>query len=136
MLAGILCAGCAASRPVLYPNAQLQRDGDAAAQQTVDECMRLAEGYVPEGGADATAARDMAGRTAAGAATGAATGAVAGAIYGDAGRAAGAGAATGATAGFMSSLFGLFGARGPSPTYRAFVERCLRERGYEPIGWE
>ena len=24
----------------------------------------------------------------------------------------------------------------PNPTYKAFVDRCLREQGYEPIGWQ
>ena len=25
---------------------------------------------------------------------------------------------------------------GPSPVYRGFVDRCLRERSYEAIGWQ
>jgi len=33
-------------------------------------------------------------------------------------------------------LRGLFKAREPSPVYKNFVDRCLRERGYEPIGWK
>jgi hypothetical protein len=24
----------------------------------------------------------------------------------------------------------------PSPVYRNFVNRCMRDRGYDPIGWE
>ncbi|MBP1715601.1 MAG: hypothetical protein H6Q42_3804, partial [Deltaproteobacteria bacterium] len=24
----------------------------------------------------------------------------------------------------------------PSPVQRNFVDRCLREKGYEPIGWK
>ena len=24
----------------------------------------------------------------------------------------------------------------PSPIYKGFVDRCLRERGYEVIGWQ
>lgn len=129
-------AGCAASRPVLYPNERLMTGGGAAAHSAVDECIRLAENYIRGGGAQQEAAKEVGGRTAVGAATGAATGAVAGAIYGDPGKAAAAGAATGATAGFMSGLFSIFRSGGPSPTHKAFVERCLRERGYEPIGWE
>jgi len=24
----------------------------------------------------------------------------------------------------------------PSPIHKRFVEKCLRDRGYEPLGWE
>ncbi len=122
---------------MLYPNDALQRGGTASADQAIRECMQLADSYVASGGANSAAARDAAKRTAGGAAVGGATGAVAGAIYGDAGRGAAAGAASGATAGLVSSVFNsLWSKNEPNPTYRAFVERCLRERGYEPIGWE
>lgn len=131
-----LIGGCAANRPVLYPNEAMQRSGSVAAQRQVDECMRLADDYLAGGGADAEAAKDVAGRTAGGAAIGAATGAVGGAIYGDAGKGAAAGAATGATAGLVSGIWDRMTGSGPSPTYKQFVERCLRERGYEAIGWE
>ena len=62
-----------------------------------------------------------------------ATGAAGGAVLGRPGTGAAVGAATGATAGFMRSLF-----KGsePSQAYRGFVDRCLRERGYDPVGWE
>jgi hypothetical protein len=42
------------------------------------------------------------------------------------------GAATGATAGL---LHGLWSGTEPDPVFVNFVERCLREDGYEPIGW-
>ncbi len=29
-----------------------------------------------------------------------------------------------------------FRASRPSLTYKTFVNRCLREKGYDPIGWE
>lgn len=25
---------------------------------------------------------------------------------------------------------------GPTPIYKGFVNRCLRERGYEVVGWQ
>jgi hypothetical protein len=34
----------------------------------------------------------------------------------------------------MHSIFS--GGGGPSPAYRNFVDHCLRERGYDPVGWE
>jgi hypothetical protein len=34
----------------------------------------------------------------------------------------------------MRSVFG--GGGEPSQAYRNVVDRCLRERGYEPAGWD
>jgi len=124
-----MAAACGARRPVLYPNAQLSRVGDAAAQRDVDDCLQRAKQYVSSGGHT----EHVATTTAAGAATGAAIGAVGGAITGNPGEAAAVGAATGGTAGLIG---GLFGSRAPAPVYSAFVDRCLRERGYDPIGWQ
>ena len=126
-LAALASFGCAAKEPVLYPNAQLEKVGRDAAQADVAECTRLARDYVRSSPAG-EAARD----TATGAVVGGATGAVTGAVLGSAGRGAGAGAAGGATAGF---LHWIFGPRDPDPLERAYVENCLRERGYQPMGW-
>jgi hypothetical protein len=30
----------------------------------------------------------------------------------------------------------MFSKSEPDPTYRAFVEECLRRKGYDPIGWQ
>jgi len=43
------------------------------------------------------------------------------------------GAASGATAGFLR---GLFRRSPPSNAYKQLVQRCLKERGYDPVGWE
>lgn len=129
-------SACAAARPVLYPNQKLKTAGQETADQEISRCMAEADNYVSSGGEAQQKTRSAAKGTAVGAATGAATGAVGGAITGDAGTGAAVGAATGATAGLLGSVFGIFGDSGPSPTYKNFVERCLRERGYEPIGWE
>ncbi len=120
--------GCAAKAPVLYPNAKLEEVGPGAAQADVAECTRLARDFVrssPTG--------EAARRTGEGAVVGGATGAATGAVLGSAGRGAGAGAAGGATAGFFHWLFG---ARDPDPLERSYVETCLRERGYQPMGWK
>ena len=138
LLAGL--AGCAATgpqspsaRPVLYPNATLNRVGDAQARAEADACMARAvsAGLTPEEKNNAVAR---------GAGVGAATGAVASAvgalITGRGGegavRAGAAGAAVGGSAGAVQGAF-----RGdrPSSTYRHFVQRCLAERGFEVIGW-
>jgi hypothetical protein len=129
-------SGCGASRPVLYPNQHLKTVGSGTADQAISTCMAEADEYISSGGASEQKARNVAKGTAVGGATGAATGAVGGAIAGNAGQGAAVGAATGATAGMLGSVFGVFGDSGPSPTYQRYVERCLQERGYEPIGWE
>jgi hypothetical protein len=65
-----------------------------------------------------------------GAAGGAAAGAVSG---GNLGRAAGTGAAAGAAIGVVR---GLWDGSEPDPLYKRFVEECLREKGYNPQGWQ
>jgi hypothetical protein len=134
LLIGVLAAlaGCASvARPVLYPNDHLRAVGQAQADADLAECRRLAEAAGASGGAG-QGARSARG-TAVGGAIGGATGAAGGAILGRPGTGAALGAATGATAGFMRSLFGR---SEPSSAYRGFVDRCLRERGYDPVGWE
>jgi outer membrane lipoprotein SlyB len=130
-LAAASLAACAAPRPVLYPNEHLRAVGQKAAERDIAECRQLAEaaGATAAGGrADAAA-----GGAVRGGAIGGAAGAAGGAVAGSAGRGAAAGAAGGATAGLLG---GLFRSPGPSPAYRSFVNRCLAERGYEPMGWE
>jgi len=121
-------SACAASRPVLYPNAHLARVGQGQVEQDVAACRGLADQYIASGGAGT-----VAGSTAVGGGAGAAIGAAGGAVRGSAGTGAAVGAATGATAGFLR---GLFKASEPSPVYKNFVNHCLRERGYEPVGWQ
>ncbi|HEU4345960.1 MAG TPA: hypothetical protein VFU31_30785 [Candidatus Binatia bacterium] len=128
-------SACATQRPVLSPNTHLMRVGSSVAEQEVDDCMRLAEmssserGESPQG----TAAAD----TVTSSAVGAAAGGAGGAVVGRAGQGAAAGAAGGAAASLTSAfLRGLFASKPPDPAYRRFVDRCLRERGYEPAGWK
>jgi hypothetical protein len=132
VLAGVLVAlaalGCAPKRPVLYPNPHLREVGAEAANRDVDECLALAAA----GGYEAKPGRTVAGSTAGGAAGGAAVGAAVGAVLGNAGKGAAAGAAGGATRGVLR---GGRAARDPDPIQKRFVEECLVERGYKPIGW-
>ena len=129
-------AACSARRPVLYPNEQFNKVGEAAAQRDIDECMQRASQYVKSGGQEAQVAKQAGGHAAVGAGVGAASGAVGGAIAGNPGEGAAVGAASGATAGLLSSLFNSWGSQEVDPVYSNFVDRCLRERGYEPIGWK
>jgi outer membrane lipoprotein SlyB len=127
LLISIMLAGCA-SGPVLYPNARLQQVGPEQAQQDIDDCRRQAEAYVKS-----DAAKTIAKDTAIGGAGGAVVGGAMGAVTGSFGQGVGIGAAGGAAAGLITGAIKAFE---PSPIYKAFVNRCLNEKGYEPIGWQ
>ena len=133
LMIGLLAlAGCAAAaRPVLYPNAHLNDVGQAQADADIAACRQLAASAGASGGAGQGEQAARSGVI--GGAIGGATGAAGGAILGRPGTGAAVGAATGATAGFMRSLFRR---SEPSQAYRGFVDRCLRERGYDSVGWE
>lgn len=123
--------GCAGPKPILYPNTHLQAVGKEQAEADIADCRRLAEEAGAKPGHDK--AGKVAGSTVAGGAIGAASGAVGGAVVGAAGRGSAIGAASGATAGLLR---GLFSRPRPGQAYVSFVNRCLKERGYEPVGWE
>jgi hypothetical protein len=128
LCAALLLFGCAAYRPVLYPNQHLNTVGYAVAERDIEDCKSLASSYRSSGRAGRIA-RD----TAIGGGTGAAVGAAAGAAVGNAGRGAAAGAAGGATARFLQSILH---PRGPSAVHKSYVNTCLADRGYRVIGWE
>ncbi|HLZ34881.1 MAG TPA: glycine zipper family protein [Nitrospira sp.] len=120
-----------APKPILYPNAHYKEVGEDVADRDIDECRTMAKdaGATPSQGKTG----QVAGSTAAGGAIGSASGAVGGAVVGHPGRGAMVGAAGGATAGLLR---GLFRRSPPSNAYKQFVQRCLKERGYDPVGWE
>ena len=127
----ISLVGCAGPRPVLYPNNHFEQVGQERVDQDVAACKELAEEYISK----SNAGEKVVGQTAAGGAIGAAGGAVGGAITGSPGLGAAIGAAVGATQGLLVGLFRA-GSSDPSPAYQNFVNRCLKERGYEPMGWD
>jgi len=132
----LTAAGCSTRRPVLYPNDYYQRVGEAQAQLDIEICLERARQYGAGKGTGGETVQNVGVSAAAGGASGAAIGAVGGAILGNAGQAAAVGAATGATAGIIGGLFHSVSSRNPDPVFGAFVDRCLREKGYEPIGWK
>ncbi len=127
----LVLAGCSAHKPILYSNDHYRQVGTEAAESDINACMALAKeaGASPSQGKTAQTATG----TVAGGAVGSAAGAVGGAILGHPGRGAMVGAASGATAGFLR---GLFRRSPPSGAFTNYVDRCLRERGYDPTGWE
>ena len=133
----VFFAGCATQKPVLYPNAQLERAGKSAATRDIDDCMQKAEAYVESESRAGRAAGDAAVGATTGAIIGGAAGAAGGALVGRAATAGAVGAAGGGAAGATRGLLrGLFRKDSPSPLHKNFVNRCLREKGYELIGWQ
>ena len=125
----MMLAGCGPKRPVFYANEHYASVGDRQARIDTDQCMAEAKAH----GADTEAGQKVASRAAKAAVLGAATSTVVSAVLGgDIGRAAGAGAAGGATAG---AVHGAFEANDPDQVFKRYVERCLKEKGYEVIGW-
>jgi hypothetical protein len=125
------CVSCASSkRPVLYPNDQFNRVGPSQADADINACLRAAEAS----GANSGKGEELVKDTAKSGAVGGATGAVVGAISSSSsmGRGAAIGGAGAATATLVG---GAFDASEPTQIYMRFVDQCLREKGYQPIGW-
>ena len=129
MLALLVLGGCATNQPIIYSKSGAP--DQAASKAAVADCEAQAEaaGATRYGGS----AGQMAGNTARSAAVGAAGGAVGGAIAGNALQGAGIGAASAAA---ISLVQNVLAPPAPNPAYRAFVERCLRDRGIEIVGWQ
>ena len=128
-------SACASQKPVLSSNAHLMRVGSAAGERDIEECTARAEAVSTEGGE--TSKENVAAGAATSSVVGAAAGGAGGAIFGHAGQGAAAGAVGGVVASLTHTLLrGLFGSKPPDPSYRQLVDRCLREKGYEPAGWK
>ena len=124
----ILIVGCAAKRPVLYPNEHMKQTGDIKAQEEIDACLRIAE----ESGVKGEKGKEVAKKTAGSTLIGGASGVAWGAFFGDVGKHAGAGAAAAAAG---TPVHSALRSHDPDVISRTFVERCLSEKGYEVIGW-
>ena len=119
---------CAQKRPVLYPNAQLNAVGSQVAQSDIDACVQMARQHGAEENRGEKIAKDAVGS----AVVGGVVGAVTGSFWGEAGRGAAAGAA-GAGAG--AATRGVIKSDDPDALFKRFVEKCLRDKGYEVVGW-
>ena len=121
-------AACARQRPVLYPNAHLKYVGKQIAEADTEECIQMAIDYGAREDRGGRVAKD----TAKGAAVGGAAGTAVGAVTGNVGRGAAAGAAGGGAASMTRSMLN---SGKPDAVFKRFVEQCLRDKGYQPIGW-
>ena len=119
---------CAQQRPVLYPNAHLKYVGKEAAESDIDDCIQLAIDYGAKEDSGTKVAKD----TAKGAAVGGAAGTAVGAVTGNLGVGAAAGAAGGGAASMTRSMIN---SGKPGPVFKKFVDQCLRDKGYQPVGW-
>jgi len=129
MLAAVI-SGCASTpEPVLYPNNHLKQVGNQAAQQDIAACKQLAL----SSGVNQTRDGEVGRQAAGGAAIGGATAGAYGLVRGNAVERGLGGAAAGAAAG---TVRGSMQSSETSPIFKNFVNRCLRDRGYEVIGWQ
>jgi outer membrane lipoprotein SlyB len=129
-------SACATQRPVLSSNEHFMRVGSSVAERDVDDCIRRAEVYRSSGDGGENTKESAVADTVTSSAVGAAAGGAGGAVVGRAGEGAAVGAAASAAGSLMHALLrGLFTPRTPSPS-KGFVDRCLREKGYEPAGWK
>ena len=133
LLVVIGLTACAGPEPILKSNTRVQLYGKDQAARDAAVCGEKAEraglqhGTNRSGNAGAGATLGIVG--------GAAVGASAGLIGGPTGIAIGA-AAGGAVGGVLGFLAGTYKPLQPQPDYAAFVERCLKEKGYETTGWQ
>jgi hypothetical protein len=127
-----LFVACVGPKPILYPNPHYEEVGERVAASDIEGCRAQAD--AAGANRDPSKVARTAKNTTAGGAIGGAAGAAGGAIIGHAGRGAAIGAASGAAAALVSTLF--FEGPTTSQAHIAFVNHCLEELGYEPVGWQ
>jgi phage tail tape-measure protein len=129
----VALTACAGPEPIFKSTTYLQLHGKQQAEQEAAVCRVKAEraglqhGTNRSGNAGAGAALGVIG--------GAAVGASAGLIGGPTGIAIGA-AAGGAVGGILGLFAGTYKPVQPQQDYAAFIERCLKEKGYDTEGWQ
>ena len=128
VLAASFLAACAAPQVKLYPDERFKSIPKETVDKDIKECDDRAKEFV-----QTNKGKIVAKRAGGGAVLGAFLGMIAGAFTGNFGRAIGEGAALGAAAGLAG---GAIQANSPEGVHRRFVEDCLTEKGYRPIGWK
>ncbi|MBX3235742.1 MAG: hypothetical protein KF814_06295 [Nitrospiraceae bacterium] len=125
--------GCAGPEPVLKSNQQLLLQGKDQAEREVDLCRYKAEQAGLRHGTNRSS--NAAAGAVIGLLGGAGVGASSGIVGGPGGVAIGA-AAGGVVGGVLGFFAGAYKPVDPQPDYTQFIERCLKERGYETVGWQ
>lgn len=126
-----LLLGCSTSppKPILYPNNHFKQVGQQVANHDIASCISMAH----SSGVNEKKEGDIARNAASGAAIGGSAAGAWGLIYGDAANRAAAGALAGAAAG---TTRGAIKSSETSPVFKKFVQKCLRDLGYDVIGWQ
>ena len=133
LLAASSLMACAGPEPVFRSNLQLQLYGKDTAEREAAVCGLKAERAGLHHGTNRSG--NAGGGIALGVIGGAAVGASTGLLGGPTGVAIGA-AAGGAVGAVLGLLAGTYKPLEPQQEYAAFVERCLKEKGYETAGWQ
>lgn len=130
-VAAVVLAGCATPQPVVYQKGAANAIEQQRIAKDTHDCRRRAEAAVGLNARRAAAGTQVAAKT--GAVAFAAT-AVAGLVgtSKDAWQRARAGAAGGATGAAVKVLLEW---NDPDKVHEKYVERCMRERGHEVLGW-
>ena len=130
-LATLVIAGCssAPSQPVLYPNNTYVNAGKAQVDTDIEQCMQMATNQ----GVKTTADGKILEQSASAAAVGGASAGAWGIVRGDFGERLLAGAAAGAAGGAVN---GMINSNRTNPVFQNFTARCLRNKGYEVVGWQ
>lgn len=116
--------GCA-SKPVLYPNSKYEKVGEDIAKKDIQKCIDKADKFLKS-----SKGKQIVKSAGSGAFVGAAMGVVTGLFFGDVKRAVTSGAAVGGTAGAVG------GAISPDQLKMAYTNKCLKDQGYEIVGWD
>jgi len=121
-------AACSRPKPVLYPNEFYKARTNDEVHADVNDCQAKAKEYLKTN-KNLVVAKHVG----FGAAVGAFFGVIFGAFTGNYARAVSEGAAVGAASGLVH---GAVDANSPDGITRAFTDRCLADKGYQPIGWK
>ena len=130
-LATLVIAGCssAPSQPILYPNNTYVSAGKAQVDVDIEQCMQMATNQ----GVKTTADGKIIEQSASAAAVGGASAGAWGIVRGDFGERLLAGAAAGAAGGAVN---GMINSNRTNPVFKNFTQHCLRNKGYEVVGWQ
>lgn len=123
-----LLTGCAQKKPVLYHNAHYNNTSEKQRQNDINYCIDQGKQNIGESSRGETAVK-------AGVKSGIVGGAVGlgiGIITGNPGTSTAAGALGGGAGGAASGAMSDSG----DALFRRYVNRCLQDKGYEPIGWK
>lgn len=124
----LIVSGCAQKRPVLYQNAHYKQTSSEQREKDIDYCIKQGQENIGE----TSRGKKAVSGGVTGSIIGGAVGLGVGIITGNPGRSTAAGALGGGAGGAAGGALSDSG----NALFRKYVDRCLREKGYDPIGWK